>query len=86
MKNGNGRLPSLEEQVNDFQLNYGRSRLKSCIVCSSPNRELIDILMRGGAGGVSISRFLRERFGETISQAPLQRHKALHIDGEAEDR
>lgn len=81
---GNGKLPSLEEEVADFQRNYGRGKMRTCLACDSPNREIIDILMRDGAGGPSISRWLRERKGERISEAVLGRHKAEHLYAETE--
>ena len=68
--------------VTDYQRNYGRAKLHKCLVCDSPNRELIDILLRGGGGSPSVSRFLRERLGETISQAVVNRHKTEHLDAE----
>lgn len=85
-KTTNRKLPSLEELVTDFQQNYGRGRLRSCLVCNSPNLSLINILLRGGAGGPSVSRYLRERLGESIGQAVIGRHKAEHLDAETEDR
>lgn len=84
MKQSNGKLPSLEELVNDFQRNYGRGKLKTCLACDSPHRDLIEILMHADHGGPSISQFLRERLGEQISEAVLARHKRLHLNAEAE--
>lgn len=70
--------PDLETLINTFQENY--TRKTKCIVCESPNRELIEILMRAGHGGPKISHFLRSELEESISQATLARHKTEHID------
>lgn len=74
----------LEELVNDFMHNYGRGRLRTCLACDSKHRELIDILLRGGAGGPSVSKFLRERLDTQIGDACLGRHKSEHLDAPAE--
>lgn len=78
----NQRSASLDEMVADYQQNYGRNRRRSCLVCDSPQRELIDKLMRGGAGVPSLKRYLQERLKVEIGEATLSRHKQLHLDAE----
>ena len=70
--------PDLEDLITTFQEKY--TRKPRCMVCDSPNREVIEILMRAGHGTPKISFFLRTELDESISQATLSRHKTEHLD------
>lgn len=48
---------------------------KGCSVCASPHREEIDAILRRGATGAGLARFLKAKGVIAVAEETLRRHR-----------
>lgn len=55
-----------------------------CKICASPHIELINELLRRGAGSSSLAEFLQRKLAVRVGETSIRRHKRMHLDAETD--